>query len=188
MALAQGETLPTTVPAKHGDPAAGKSVWEDNAASSKVEDADKAVNSAALDPATYKGSQSLKTGLYALENTDLFNLLCIPPDTRDGDTDKSVYDEALTYCVSRRAFLLVDPPSGWKTRDQLIANPSNKLSNDLGLSGDKARNAAVFYPRVTEADPLRQNHLDAFVPCGIVAGLMARTDANRGGVESPGGH
>lgn len=187
MALAEGEALPNAVPAKHSDPAAGKSIWEDDAASSKVEDADKAVDSAALDPTAYKGSQSLKTGMYALENADLFNLLCIPPDSRNGDTDKGIYDEALTYCVGRRAFLVADAPSGWKARDQLIANPGSKLSNDLGLTGDKARNAAVFYPRVIEADPLRQNQLDSFVPCGIIAGLMARTDASRGVWKAPAG-
>jgi phage tail sheath protein FI len=40
---------------------------------------------------------------------------------------------------------------------------------------------------VVEADPLRDNQLDIFVPCGIVAGVMASTDANRGVWKAPAG-
>jgi phage tail sheath protein FI len=49
------------------------------------------------------------------------------------------------------------------------------------------RNAAVFFPRVLEADPLRKGQLDSFVPCGIIAGVMARTDADRGIWKAPAG-
>jgi hypothetical protein len=73
------------------------------------------VDSAALDSAAYKGSPSLKTGLYQLEKTDLFNLLCIPADGRGGDVPDDVYQEALSYCVKRRAMLIVDPKNGWNS-------------------------------------------------------------------------
>ena len=56
-----------------------------------------AMNSDALDAATYKGFDADKTGIFALRKTDLFNLLCIPPDTRDGDIDKDVYSDALNF-------------------------------------------------------------------------------------------
>jgi uncharacterized protein len=187
MRFPTGEILPTSVPSKHDDPDPGKTVWEDDDASDKVKDNDKAVDSASLDPATYKGDRLKKEGLYALENTDLFNLLCIPPDSRSGDTDKDVYGDALSYCVERRAFLIVDSPSGWKARDQLINNPGQKLTNDVNLSGDRARNTALYYPRIVQADPKREGQLDTFVPCGIIAGLMARTDAQRGVWKAPAG-
>ena len=45
-------------------------------------------DSGALIAADYQGSQANKTGIFALETADLFNLLCIPPDTRGGDTDQ----------------------------------------------------------------------------------------------------
>ena len=45
------------------------------------------------------GDENNKTGMYALAKADLFNLLCIPPDTRGGDTLATVYQEAQTYCV-----------------------------------------------------------------------------------------
>lgn len=137
-----------------------------------------------LDQAAYEGSQNDKTGLYALEKVDLFNLLCIPPDTRDGDTQPAVYQTALEYCVKRRAMLIVDSPSAWNSA--AVAANINSL-NDLGLSGDGARNAALYFPRVVQADPLREGHPDTFVPSGIVAGVMARTDAQRGVWKAPAG-
>ena len=38
-----------------------------------------------------QGSQANKTGIFALETADLFNLLSIPPDKRGEDTDPAVY-------------------------------------------------------------------------------------------------
>lgn len=140
-----------------------------------------------LDNGAYLGNELAKTGIYALEDVDLFNLLCIPPDKRGGDTSRRVYDAALAYCVRRRAFLIVDPPKGWQARDQLIGNPGQKLTDEIGLSGDQARNAAIYYPRVKQADPNRDGQVDTFVPCGIVAGVMARTDAQRGVWKAPAG-
>jgi uncharacterized protein len=138
----------------------------------------------------YLGSESKKTGIYALEDTDLFNILCIPPDQREASTSddktKNVYSDAMAYCVKRRAFLLVDPRSGWREVDDLVSHASDRLS-DLGLNGDAARNAAVFYPRVLQADPLRDGFVSSAVPCGIIAGLMARTDAQRGVWKAPAG-
>ena len=138
------------------------------------------VDSDALGPDEYKGSQNDKTGMYALAKTDLFNLLCIPPDTRDGYIDKDIYSDALAYCRDRRAMLIVDPPSMWS--DSSMVN-----LDDIGLTGEDARNAAVFFPRVKVSDPCRENQIEIFVPCGIVAGIMARTDTQRGVWKAPAG-
>jgi phage tail sheath protein FI len=80
--------------------------------------------------------------------------------------------------------LIVDPPADWKDANDITSN--NKL-NALGLSGDGARNAAIYFPRVLAADPLRGSQLDTFVPCGMVAGVMARTDVQRGVWMAPAG-
>jgi phage tail sheath protein FI len=128
-----------------------------------------------------------KKGIFALAQADLFNILCIPPDTREGDTLNTVYQAALAYCVARRAMLLVDSPKGWNTAPlTLLGAPAQSLS-DLGLGGDDARNAAVYYPRVLQSDPLRDGQILDFVPCGIVAGVMARTDVRRGVWKAPAG-
>jgi phage tail sheath protein FI len=116
----------------------------------------------------------------------LFNLLCIPPDTRDGDTPPAVYQEALAFCARRRAMLIVDAPGGWADANAVVKD-NNKALGDLGLTGDIARNAALYYPRVLAADPLRGGQIDAFAPSGMVAGVMARTDAQRGVWKAPAG-
>lgn len=152
-----------------------------------AEDAMKGDDGGALEPSDYESSKSDKTGLYALDKADLFNLLCIPPDIRDGDTSESVYQIAMAYCQERRAMLLVDSPSGWE------ANPANAAANAkaglsaLALAGEAARNAALYFPRVLKTDPLRAGQLDTFVPCGIIAGIMARTDSTRGVWKAPAG-
>src|SRR5439155_14319525 len=57
----------------------------------------------------------------------------------------------------------------------------------LTLTGDAARNAALYFPRVEEADPLSRGQIDTFVPCGVIAGVMARTDVQRGVWKAPAG-
>lgn len=140
-----------------------------------------------LTPIEIKGVQNDKTGIFALEKTDLFNLLCIPPATRDGDTDPSVYQAAMKYCSDRRAMLIVDSPLAWGARAETAAGNATSGLGNLNLAGVVARNAALYFPRVVEADPLRDQQLDTFVACGIVAGVMARTDAQRGVWKAPAG-
>ena len=179
--------LPSTkLPTAHGDPAAGKSIWEDDGASTGVLPADQGVDSAALDDTAYQGDAVAKTGLYALKKIDLFNLLCIPPDLRGGDTSAAVYRLAMAFCVERRALLLVDAPAAWGSAGD-ITKGSNKALTDLGLNGEAARNAALYFPRVIQSDPTRQGQLDTFAPCGMVAGVMARTDVQRGVWKAPAG-
>jgi phage tail sheath protein FI len=139
-----------------------------------------------VSPRQLIGDRTGQTGLYALDKTDLFNLLCIPPPTRAGDTDQVVYRAALEYCVERRAMLIVDPPAAWGKS----ADPTTVASEGLdalGLTGPEAANAVLYYPRIIEADPLDGDRPAIFVPCGAVAGAIARTDATRGVWKAPAG-
>ncbi|MEO6672185.1 MAG: phage tail sheath C-terminal domain-containing protein [Ginsengibacter sp.] len=127
------------------------------------------------------------TAVDSLNNTDLFNLLCIPPPTRGGDTSADVYSNAVKLCVDKRAILIVDPPFDWGSLpDQADDKPKDNLGT-LGITGTYARNAALYYPLINKADPLRENQVDTFVPCGTIAGIMARTDTSRGVWKSPAG-
>jgi uncharacterized protein len=137
--------------------------------------------------ANYTGNMANKTGLFALDRADLFNLLCIPPDKRGEDTPSGVYQEAMEYCRRRRAMLLVDAPSGWRSASDITQN-SNKALTDLNLSGLGARNAALYYPYILRSDPERDNQLEYFPPSGMIAGVMARTDATRGVWKAPAGN
>lgn len=140
-----------------------------------------------LTGAEYTGSQANKTGIFALDKADLFNLLCIPPMTRGGDTPNGVYQAAMTYCADRRAMLLVDPPVAWSANKETAAATARAGLSALGLTGVAARNAALYFPQLVSADPLRDNQLDSFAPSGAVAGIFARTDVQRGVWKAPAG-
>jgi len=133
------------------------------------------------------GDKATKTGMYALDKADLFNLLCIPPDTRNGDTLSSVYQDAMKYCADRRAVLIVDSPAGWGANKETAAATARDGLSALNLSGVEARNAAFYFPRVLQSDPISEGQIDTFVPCGMVAGIMARTDTSRGVWKAPAG-
>jgi uncharacterized protein len=133
------------------------------------------------------GDEDNKTGIFALDKAELFNLLCIPPDTRSADTSSGVYQGAMAYCAKRRAMLIVDPPAAWSANKDTAAATARDGLPSLGLTGIQARNAALYFPRVKQSDPKLDGQLDYFVPCGIVAGIMARTDTNRGVWKAPAG-
>ncbi len=134
--------------------------------------------------ADYTGSLTNKTGINALENADLFNLLCIPPYAPGVDVTRTIWDTAASYCESRRAFLLVDPPSTWIDKDAARGDGS---TTGIAVLGANSANAAVYFPRLRQPNPLRDNQVETFVPCGAVAGVMARTDAQRGVWKAPAG-
>jgi len=120
-----------------------------------------------------------KLGLYSLEKVDLFNLLCIPPYLATGDIDTAVLTDAVTYCEKRRAFLIVDPPSTWVSKKGVLDNRGTLVPG--------SKNAAIYFPRVKSPDPLNDNRLGEFAPCGVVAGIYARTDSERGVWKAPAG-
>jgi phage tail sheath protein FI len=120
-----------------------------------------------------------KEGIFALEKTDIFNLLCIPPYTVDGNIDPGLISVAAAYCEKKRAMLLVDPPSQWDTKDDAKAG--------VQTIGTTSKNAALFFPRIIEPNLLKKNQLDTFVPSGAVAGIFARTDLQRGVWKAPAG-
>lgn len=176
--LVRTNGAPTKPTAAHAAPAAGKTFWDDDNASSKVTAA--VTDSGALTGLADFGDEAAGTGLYQLAHADLFNLLCIPADTFDGDLPVGLGAKAAAYCVKRRALYIADPPSTWSSVSAV--NPT-----DLGITGTDARNAAVYFPRLLEPNPLHGGQLETFVPCGAIAGIMARTDVARGVWKAPAG-
>jgi hypothetical protein len=93
----------------------------------------------------------------------------------------------MAYCAARRAMLVVDPPAAWGANKDTAAATAKAGLSGLGLTGVEARNAALYFPRVIQSDPNLDGQLDTFVPCGIIAGVMARTDTQRGVWKAPAG-
>jgi uncharacterized protein len=130
------------------------------------------------------GMAANKRGLYSLDNVALFNILCIPPYTNnDQDVDPTLVAAAARYCERRRAFYIIDPPSNWTTFQTAL----NQFGATPGYFGPRSSNAAIYFPRVAAPNPLNNNQPDTFVPCGIVAGIFARSDAQRGVWKAPAG-
>ncbi|MDB6084916.1 MAG: phage tail sheath protein [Gammaproteobacteria bacterium] len=158
-------------------------------------DANSGFDGSEIDDNDVIGDANAKTGLYALNRVDLFNLLCIPPLRRDitslpsnwTATSGTIYQSALALCVDRRAMLIVDPDPAWATSISRAIDNASDGRNAHNLTGTAARNAAIYFPCVREVDPLRDSRVDTFAPSGIIAGIMARTDVARGVWKAPAG-
>jgi Bacteriophage tail sheath protein len=129
---------------------------------------------------TGPGQENAKQGLFALRKADLFNLLCIPPYLPNGNVDTALLADATAYCQKRRAMMIIDPPVTWTSKDAAKAG----LPTDIGVTSNYA---ALYFPRLRQTNPLRDNQMESFVPCGAVAGVMARTDTARGVWKAPAG-
>jgi len=148
-----------------------------------LDDANKGADGDLLTSNNVKGSEASKTGIYSLDNTDLFNMLCIPPDTKDDTHLQAAYTDALSYCKSKRAILLIDPPSTWNDKDDAKLG----IDNTAERGQYKNENAAIFFPHLTMRNSLNDNKLETFAPCGAVAGVIARNDGQRGVWKAPAG-
>lgn len=114
------------------------------------------------------------------KEVDLFNLMILPKDKNPplSFLHEDLYGPASSFCEKKRAFLLMDSPDDW-TKVQEAINGISGLR--VGLS---KKYSAVFYPRIT----VNQDGIKTQIgPSGAIAGLIARTDANRGVWKAPAG-
>jgi phage tail sheath protein FI len=135
------------------------------------------------------GSLADRTGMYALETADLFNIMVIPPDPLlSGDDDmKPIYQAAATYCSSRRAILIADPLDSWSTaatKSQFEKIAPTDFNIDLIYD---RRVVFTYFPRVIMQDALKGNREGLFSASGIIAGIFAATDVARGVWKAPAG-
>lgn len=107
-----------------------------------------------------------------LDQIDLFNLFCVP-----GLTAKLELEKLLSFCKRRRAMLIADCEVDAKPGSVTGSKPSS----------DGTINAAYYFPWVKAPDPLSENRITDFPPCGFVAGVYARTDSARGIWKAPAG-
>jgi uncharacterized protein len=113
------------------------------------------------------GSAIEGTGIFALKGASHFNILCIPPLTRDGDVGLSTLLVAAKFCRERQALLFVDPPSAWLSARTAL--------DSLRIWPFRSDSAVMFFPRVQAFDRLR-GRIETFASCGAAAGMIARSD------------
>jgi phage tail sheath protein FI len=142
-----------------------------------------------IQDAQITGDQDARTGIFALDAADLFNLLCIPPLSRTADVADATWAVAASYCQDNRAMLIVDSAADWTANQTTTIADAvagvNALRTTIG--NDDARNVMVYYPRLRMPDPLSENRPADFAACGAVAGIIARTDVQRGVWKAPAG-
>lgn len=137
-------------------------------------------NGTAPTSAELRGNQLDKTGLYALEDVDIFNLLVVPEATL-GSGMTGVLTESLSYCQQRRAFMIIDVPENTSSFDQ-AQQWAGSAASPL-----RSRNSGLFFPRLRMPDPLNPSVQGTYGAAGALAGLFARTDAERGVWKAPAG-
>jgi phage tail sheath protein FI len=112
-------------------------------------------------------------GMLALDSLNFprFNLLCLPGVTT---ANVDAVTTALAYCKTQNAFFLVDP------------DPSVTAANAVakaGLFAAEGVHGALYWPRLITPD----SQPSGLPPSGAVAGVMARTDSERGVWKAPAG-
>jgi phage tail sheath protein FI len=129
----------------------------------------------------FQGVSAAKTGLYALEDVDLFNILSIPQAAlMPVDDMRALYTEAELYAEARRGMIIVDIPPDVQRLDQM----QTWLDDNGSL---RHANAAVYFPRTNIPDRLNRNRPRSLAASGTIAGLWARTDGQRGVWKAPAG-
>jgi len=168
-------------PAKHANPAGGEDPFEDghdSGAGAWYTQAAGGSDDSELTKDDYLGDSSA-TGLYKLSKTDIFNMLCLPGLRQLTADIDDVQDGALRLCVERRAMFIVDPPTTWTSVQD--------ATQTHDLTGESTKNAAIYFPDIRASNPTKSGVIENFPPCGVIAGVWARTDVQRGVWKAPAG-
>lgn len=179
------ESPPSGTPSAHAEiESPRENPWADDKAGTYFSVLAGGQDGSDIDDKDVIGKEVEKTGLYALEKQDLFNILCIPPLSRKTEVPANVYGEAAKYCDKRRALLIIDPPKDSKT----VESGEQFVDGDTFKAiGNYRKNTATFFPWIKSPDAAKENRLQEFCPSGAIAGIMSRTDLQRGVWKSPAG-
>jgi len=107
-------------------------------------------------------------------------LLYIPPYTTEKDIRKTLIEKEKKKKKKRRAIMIIDPPENW-------TSSLSAMSGFASFPDIISSNAAIYFPRLKQPNPLKANTIEEFVPCGAIAGVIARTDSKRGVWKAPAG-
>jgi Bacteriophage tail sheath protein len=127
------------------------------------------------------GDPDAKTGLFSLLDVTDVNLLCLPDlaDPALADARVAVLSAADQLCMEKRMFLIVDSPAEWQSLTEARAGLAD-------FDAVRSDHSAFYFPQAQLTDPL-SGQPRSFPPCGVIAGVMATTDASRGVWKAPAG-
>lgn len=119
------------------------------------------------------GSRRERSGLFALEQIEHFDLLYLPPPGKGRDVGPAAILAAEMYGRERGAMLIVDPLAGWSTAKEAV--------DGVREFGYASPNLVGYYPRVTE----HGGDTDVARPVGgAFAGLLCKNDRTYGSWQS----
>ena len=132
-------------------------------------------------PTDLIGSEARKSGIQSLRQVEDVNLLCLPEISAYDDVDDmlTVISSAEALCRDKRMFLIVDAPQSWTSVGAARACLP-------AFEPVRSSHAGLYFPHLELTDPLT-GRLRSFPPSGTVAGVMARTDTERGVWKAPAG-
>jgi len=113
------------------------------------------------------GDEQAGTGLFALRSAPRFDLLCVPPLTRERDPGPAAWLVAARLCRARQAMLIVDPPRGWNSAATALAGAASWALH--------SEDAIMYFPWLRGQDRLR-GRSELFAPGAAAAGMLARGD------------
>ncbi|HEU0084803.1 MAG TPA: phage tail sheath C-terminal domain-containing protein [Bradyrhizobium sp.] len=129
------------------------------------------------------GNSTNRTGIYALDEMQIVNLILVPDMTGMGTSDYLTGATAtLNYAIQRKAFAILDMPAG-------IASPSAAVSwatSAPATFGTGIISAATYFPQVLVPSPF-SSQPQKIGASGTLAGIYAYTDQSRGVWKAPAG-
>ncbi|GAA0392718.1 phage tail sheath family protein [Streptomyces luteireticuli] len=136
-----------------------------------------------------KGDTDARTGLAGLETVPEVTMVAVPSlwdmtkpatslDPPDQDQGKARMDEVLKHCTAlRNRLAILDPPP------DLDPGKAQEFAGKLGTADPDAAFTTLYYPWITVPGIDAQER--TVPPCGHIAGVWARTDAERGIFKAP---
>jgi phage tail sheath protein FI len=115
------------------------------------------------------GSDKEGTGLFALDVARGVDLVCVPSAPSGRDLGITALLATERYCRQRRAILVLDPPSTWRSPEAALLG--------IRTSSFSSRNALTYFPRLRPRDGA-ERFPDGLPACGVLAGLLAHNDRN----------
>ena len=114
------------------------------------------------------GSRRARTGLFALEQIEDFDILYLPPPGKGTDTGPAAVLAAERYCRERGAMLIVDPRREWTSAEEAAAG--------VRALGYASPYMLGYFPR------MRERGADAMPRAagGAIAGLLCKLDRTVG--------
>lgn len=114
---------------------------------------------------TGTGAATVRGALAALDSTDDVGLLCVP-----GVSAPRVVRAGAAYAHARGALFIADPAGSDAATIRIVE----------GIDDVEASHATMYFPRIEVSDPVQPGATRTIGPSGTVAGILARTDIERG--------